>query len=406
MQQEIFMVLIYLYSNKLFKNLLFFFGRYIFLKDSTLPIGPETIIITWGENNNLKIKIPYEPILVQAMRSLKNRIWNSLEKIWEIPDNQDSINDLLEALYATGRFDNIVEVKNFIDMRKYNGNTLPTGTKIALSNMERELKFRRYANKTIKNYSFHVKTFFKRTGKNPNEVKTEHITIYLEYLNQLMDISRSYFILCLSALSSFFRFGCKGIYGDPTKGVSRPRGQKKFPDILSINEVNNLFKVLHNLKHRLLLMITYSAGLRVSEVVRLKLNDLDFDRGLIHIRQSKGHKDRYVMLSNKIYKSFKEYCSEYHIQTWLFPGHNCIKHLSIRSAQNIFYKACNLASITKDVSIHSLRHSFATHLLEAGTDLRYIQELLGHKSTKTTEIYTHISRLDIKNIVSPIDNMM
>lgn len=146
-----------------------------------------------------------------------------------------------------------------------------------------------------------------------------------------------------------------------------------------------------------------SAGLRVSEAVTLKVTDLDFERHMIHIRQAKGGKDRFVMLADSIADFYMTYRENFLLKTWLFPGANPDTHLSIRSAQAIFFKAAESAGITKQVSIHSLRHSFATHLLENGTDLRYIQELLGHKSSRTTEIYTHVTKFDLNRIRSPLD---
>ena len=150
-------------------------------------------------------------------------------------------------------------------------------------------------------------------------------------------------------------------------------------------------------------MLMYSAGLRVSEVVKLKPEDIDMRRKLIHIRGAKGRKDRYTMLSEVALKTFKEYLEKYKPEKWLFPGQRKNKHISTRTAQAIFEKARDKAGIKKDATVHSLRHSFATHLLESGVDLRYIQELLGHKSSKTTEIYTHVSTKNLSKITSPLD---
>jgi integrase/recombinase XerD len=152
--------------------------------------------------------------------------------------------------------------------------------------------------------------------------------------------------------------------------------------------------------------LTYSAGLRVGEVVRLKLEDIDEERKLIHIRQAKGRKDRYTVLSQVAWDFLNIYLKKYQPEVWLFTGAESGTHLTERSVQHIFENACEKAGIKKDVSVHSLRHSFATHLLEGGTDLRYIQELLGHASSKTTEIYTHVSKRDIGSIQSPLDRLM
>ncbi len=143
----------------------------------------------------------------------------------------------------------------------------------------------------------------------------------------------------------------------------------------------------------------------MSEVVRLKCEDIDSDRMLIRVREGKGKKDRYTLLSETCLKQLRKYYKKYLPGKWLFPGQKKSRHLTERSVQRIFKKASRKAKIKKDVSVHVLRHSFATHLLEAGTDLRYIQELLGHKSSKTTEIYTHVSKKDISNIVNPLDEL-
>jgi len=185
--------------------------------------------------------------------------------------------------------------------------------------------------------------------------------------------------------------------------IVRPPKDKKLPDVLSKNEVIKILNSLKNKKHRALLFLTYSAGLRVSEVVNLKLKDIDSERMLVHIRKAKGSKDRYSLLSKLALKELRNYAKDQKLKDWLFPGRKEGKHLSTRSAQKIFKRACKMANIKKEVSIHSLRHSFATHLLENGTDLRYIQELLGHSSSKTTEIYTHVTKKDFLNITSPLD---
>lgn len=176
--------------------------------------------------------------------------------------------------------------------------------------------------------------------------------------------------------------------------------------VLNQNEVFNILNALNNYKHKAVLYLTYSAGLRVSEVVQLMVEDIDSKRMLVHVRQGKGRKDRYTILSREALKILKIYKRKYNPKKWLFYGRDKDKHLSERSVQKIFKKACKKADIKKEVSVHALRHSFATHLLEAGTDLRYIQELLGHKSTNTTQIYTHVSRKDVKRIISPLDQLV
>jgi len=187
--------------------------------------------------------------------------------------------------------------------------------------------------------------------------------------------------------------------------IKRPRKDKKLPIVLNQNEVSKILSSVSNIKHKTILMLVYSAGLRVSEVVKLKVEDVDTERKLIHVKGAKGRKDRYTILSDVALMALKQYLGRYKLQKWLFPGSKLEKRISTRTVQTIFKQAKEKADIKKDVSVHCLRHSFATHLLESGVDLRYIQELLGHKSSKTTEIYTHVSNKNLRAIRSPLDNL-
>jgi len=188
--------------------------------------------------------------------------------------------------------------------------------------------------------------------------------------------------------------------------IKRPKKDKKLPVVLSQEEVFKILSAVNNIKHKAILMLIYSAGLRVSEVVKLKLEDIDIQRKLIHVEDAKGRKDRYTMLSEVAMETLREYQEKYKPEMWLFAGAKPERHISTRTVHAIFEQACDKAEILKGVSVHSLRHSFATHLLESGVDLRYIQELLGHKSSKTTEIYTHVSNKDIGKIKSPLDSLV
>jgi site-specific recombinase XerD len=189
-------------------------------------------------------------------------------------------------------------------------------------------------------------------------------------------------------------------------GVPRPLKEKKLPNVLSQEEVLRIFECVDNLKHKTLLMLIYSAGLRVGEGVKLKISDIDSNRKMIHIHDAKGRKDRYTLLSDAVLVMLREYYKEYRPKEYLFEGAAGRKHLSERSVEHVFERAVKAARIVKPISLHGLRHSFATHLLESGVDLRYIQELLGHNSSKTTEIYTHVSKRQIEKIINPLDNAL
>ena len=182
----------------------------------------------------------------------------------------------------------------------------------------------------------------------------------------------------------------------------------RFENDLEDQDTNiaRLLDAVENLKHRAIILLTYSGGLRLGEVVRLKVEDIDLDRKLVHVRQGKHRKDRYTMLSAVAQKAVQDYRRQYPPETWLFPGARPGRHLTERSVQKAFDRACKKANINKRISIHTLRHSFATHLLERGTDLLYIQVLLGHASPKTTQIYTRVTNRDLAKIQSPLDALM
>ena len=213
--------------------------------------------------------------------------------------------------------------------------------------------------------------------------------------------SVSYQNQCISGIKHFVDF--KGIEIDQID-IKRPNKDKKLPNVLSKEETKTLLEVTKNLKHRTLLSLVYSAGLRIGEALNLRHGDIDFERGLIHIKTAKGRKDRYTLLSHGIIPMLKTYLSHYNPKHYLFEGRNGEKYTQV-SARQVLKQSLANAGIQKYATLHTLRHSFATHLLESGTDIRYIQELLGHNSPKTTMIYTHVSTTNLKDIKNPFDSL-
>jgi site-specific recombinase XerD len=265
-----------------------------------------------------------------------------------------------------------------------------------------ELRSRKYSSKTIASYLHYNRAFCRTMRKKPEDITGEDITTYLAYLDKKRDLSSSSMNLAISAFKFFYHEVLKK---NIVREQHRPRNDKRLPLVLSGSEINRLLDMEKNPKHRLLLMLTYSSGLRVSEVVALKKEHIDVKRKVILIRSGKGRRDRYTLLSDRAAQFIGDYCVIHTIEGWLFPGIPSRCHLSIRSAQNIFNKALRNAGIQKAISIHSLRHTFATHLLESGTDIKYIQELLGHVSLRTTQRYTHVARRSLLHIQSPLDSL-
>lgn len=336
----------------------------------------------------INIYMPYMAEILPMIRAIPGRSWCQQEKYWSIPDTTENMEQLMKVFKGIKL--TLQDDINII-VNKY------------LCIAEEKLKLKGYSRKTDKVYLKHIRFFILYIGISPKEAKETDIKAYLLHLIEQKNISESYINQAISALKFLF----KDILNYPTAftAIPRPKKELKLPDVLSQEEVKKIFKQVDNLKHKLMLLLTYSAGLRVSEVVSLKIEDIDTDRGLIHIRQGKGKKDRYTLLAKSAVDGLTKYLMTYKPTAWLFESSIPGRHLTERTVQKVFSNAARMAKIGKKVSVHSLRHSFATHLLEGGTDLRYIQELLGHASSKTTERYTHISNRQLSKIVSPLDKL-
>jgi len=213
--------------------------------------------------------------------------------------------------------------------------------------------------------------------------------------------SVSYQNQCISGIKHFLNF--KGLAIDDIE-IKRPNKDKKLPNVLSKSEVKAILDATTNLKHRTLLSLVYSAGLRIGEALNIRPDDIDTQRGLIHIRSAKGRKDRYTLLSPSLIPLLESYINHYKPTYYLFEGRSGEAYTQV-SARQVLKKSMRLAEIKKYATLHTLRHSFATHLLENGTDIRYIQELLGHNSPKTTMIYTHVSSTSLNQIKNPFENL-
>ncbi len=281
--------------------------------------------------------------------------------------------------------------------------SLSPGQREALAAMQRKLEIARYSPNTIETYLNATKLFFLHFPEQlPQDISTADIEAYQHELATTRKVSNSY----LNQVVNAVRYYYKDVMGDAyrVKFIERPRGERKLPKVLSEQEVAAILKAPTNLKHRCILMLIYSAGLRLGELIALERTDIIPERKQVLIRGGKGGKDRVSLLSERLLKLLDEYLVAYTPRHFLFEGPNDARY-SDTSVQQIFKHAKQKAGITSPATVHTLRHSFATHLLENGTDLRYIQTLLGHSSSKTTEIYTHVSTKAIGKIRSPLDNL-
>jgi site-specific recombinase XerD len=269
--------------------------------------------------------------------------------------------------------------------------------------MLEELQRRNYSSRTIRLYLRHVAEFAKHFHRSPDQLGAENIRQYQLFLIQEKKLAWSSYNQIVCALRFFYAKTLNRAF--LLEEIPFPRTEQRLPLILSREEVARILTAPRHLKTRALLMTIYAAGLRRSEAARLRVNDIDSARMTITVRQGKGQKDRVVMLSPVLLQTLRQYWRHNKPKQWLFPGENPDQPISDNDIFGVFHNAVRRAGITKKVSPHSLRHSFATHLLESGTDLRTIQILLGHRSLKTTARYLHVSQQHVRATASPLDGL-
>lgn len=266
-----------------------------------------------------------------------------------------------------------------------------------------DMKLRNLAPGTQGLYLTRVARFAAHYDQCPSQLGAEDVKTYLHHLIETQDVSWSFFNQAVCALRFLYQVTLERPEMIPH--LPFPRQEKRLPTVLSEEEVTRFFQAVTHSRDRVVLLTLYACGLRISEALSLKPADIDSDRMLIHVRQGKGNRDRMVMLSPKLLDELRLYVRWVRPHHWLFPGPDPTKRLCNRTLQRTCRLTGERAGITKRVTPHVLRHSFATHLLDAGTDLRVIQTLLGHRSLSTTAVYTHVSTRRLQATTSPLDRL-
>ena len=340
----------------------------------------------------VKIRFPYNKRIIEIIKTKPGRRWNPEAGYWYIPKSQFNLKQFMDGFGTDVVID--YSVLDASHCKKH----------IELPSEYLEMLIRkRYSQNTIKTYVSYMGSFMEEfSDRKLESIKILEINAYIAKLIRTRDISASQQNQRISAIKFYYEkvLGRKKEYYQ----LSRPKKEKRLPNILTVEEVELLLKHSNNLKHKCILMTLYSGGLRRSELIDLKITDIDSRRMLIRISNSKGNKDRYTLLSEKLVQLLRDYFRFYKPKHWLFEGQGGGPY-SATSIGNIFREALRKTQITKHATPHTLRHSFATHLLEQGINLRYIQELMGHSSIKTTEIYTHVSSKQLSKIKNPLDNL-
>jgi integrase/recombinase XerD len=339
-------------------------------------------LIKHHKQSRIAVYFALDWALVARIKKLEGALWSATLRVWHLPDTPAYRKRFGLPVAVVANQDHVAAVQQFSDW----------------------LHSRRYAASTISTYTEALRNFLLFFNERSISDITERdvVRYNTEYILRKR-LSSSFQNQIVNAVKLFFSTIQRRKL-DPTL-VHRPKREKVLPNVLSKEEVKQILQSHSNIKHRAMLSLIYSCGLRCGELLSLQPVHIDSKRGLVHIKQAKGKKDRVVPLSPKILELLRAYHKAYVPQRYLFEGTEPGKPYESRSLQFVLKQALVKAGIAKPVTLHWLRHSYATHLLEAGTDLRYIQELLGHSSSKTTEIYTHVSAKSLLQITSPFDTL-
>jgi len=371
------------------------------------------------ESDRYLVRFPWDRERVRRIRTVPGRRWDPDRRVWTVPATRRSI-ELLKVYFPGARLPSAPgEPTDCPPAKPHRSATPPEGVasrteesgnteesnRNTLDRMLREMVLAGLSPRTRKVYLGHVRRFGTWSGESLEAVESETIRRFLVHLVEDRGVSRALHGQAVSALRFLYDKVLRK--SRVLREIPRPKKSRHLPTVLSRAEVDALLKAAGHPSTRALIMVLYSSGLRVGEVVRLRRRDMDPDRGLLHVRRGKGGKDRYTLLSDRAVAAVERHLllRDSDSSDWLFPGQPPDKHLTTRSVQKVVARARVRAGIRKRVTPHTLRHSFATHLLESGTDLRYIQELLGHASSRTTEVYTHVSRRDLGRIRNPLDEL-
>ncbi len=376
------------------------------------------LFIRKRDRNWIEAFVPYEQEQWRKIiKKIDGRKYDKRSACWLLPYVKQTFYHLRDYIKLSNIiFDFKIETKIPDRYKIFTENQLPKKTHLstkydelneaqqrAVFSVEEFLTLKRYRYSTISTYrSYLVALFYHYKNIKPENIHKDHVQKYLYDQIKIKRISVS----TQNQFINAFKIYSEKILKRPKEFVEiiRPKKPRKLPGVLSVHEIVRLISTLTNLKHKLAIMLIYSSGLRVSEVVSLLISDIQIDRRVIHIKDGKGRKDRYVVLAETIIPFLEAYRKEYRPSCWLFEGQYGGKY-SCRSLQNVFSLAKEKSKIDPYATLHTLRHSYATHCLENGHNLKTIQEALGHKSLKTTELYLHVCSEAMKKLKSPIDTL-
>jgi len=352
------------------------------------------IQITKIEKGRMAVQFPYSPERVAAIKKIPGREWHPERKVWSVPFSLKAV-EQIQKLFSEDYLAISETVRSVFP-------ELPSDQiSPVLGALDEEIRLRGYSPNTRDNYRLHMLRFLGWLRKIPPSADSDDLRAYLV---DMMDngLSASYVRQARAMVIVYY----ESILKQPEKTAELPsaKSKKKLPLVLSKNEIHRLLKSAGNLKSETFLTLVYSAGLRASEAIRLRSEDILSDRNQIRVVGGKGGKDRYTILAERTLHLLRKYYQEYKPADWLFPGQDPRSHMSTSTAERMLHQARKKSRINPNATLHTLRHSFATHLLENGVDVRYIQELLGHADIGTTMLYTQVAKPRLEQVRSPIDH--
>lgn len=341
-------------------------------------------IIQYQKEQRIAVYFEKNKQLIERIKQFDGARWSPSLQAWHVPDNEEN-RIQFKIITKTASLPSLEGIENIQKFKQW-------------------LRSKRYSENTLATYSEALKSFlvFYRE-KSIAQITNEDVIVYHNDFIFKNNLSASYQNQVVNAIKLFFATVLETKIN--IDKIHRPKRAKVLPNVLSKEEIKLILNVHSNIKHKTMLCLIYSCGLRCGELLALKPLDIDSKRNIVLLKNSKGKKDRIAPLSPKILEMLRDYYSLYKPKKFLFEGNTPGISYSEKSLQSVLKLALQKGKITKPVTLHWLRHSYATHLLESGTDLRYIQELLGHNSSKTTEIYTHVSTKNIQQIKSPFDDL-
>ncbi len=349
----------------------------------------------------IKVFIPYEALdLRTKFKALNSTFWHPNQKLWSIVNTKENLKKVVALFKANGYYEQRkLETKRPIDERKLNKKASE-----ALYELEKTLILKHYSESSVRSYKTHLTYFLSNFMEHDlKQITKEQIEGFIYQLIKKHKISESKQNQIINAIKAYYEH----VLGMPREyyDIKRPKRSVNLPNVLSENEVLAIINSPSNIKHRAILTTIYSAGLRISEVSNLRIVDIHSQEGYIFVKDSKGKKDRKTILSTHLVKLLREYYKEHRPSYWLFEGVNGGKY-SNSSITAIFRRAVKESNANPWATVHTLRHSFATHCLQNNVHLRHIQNMLGHNNPKTTEIYTKTIEINNKNITSPLDKLI